>query len=294
MTKTQSTICLKTGSKVVLSLETKDMNDFLHRYRAEKLVKAVYDSASSTDRLERKNEYRKKGKQGKAAVLLIVIALFLALKGCLFFPGKEVQASYLKSEMAEKSEKNSHTEAQRTEKDKNILIENDNFSRTLKDAKESEQNKEKLMVYVSGAVNAPGVYELEKKKRVIDALKAAGGVKKEGNVNGINLAKPLEDAAHIHVPISTKNNSEEEGKYAKSAGNDGIFNRAKISIDINSATSNELQKIPGVGPALAERIIQSRKSKGRFQNIEDLSRVKGISKRIIESVKESETIEIRK
>lgn len=116
-----------------------------------------------------------------------------------------------------------------------------------------------ILVYISGAVKSPGLYELPKGTRVIDALKRAGGVYPNANLEKVNLAAVLKDGKKVHVIAKRQSKKTSIG-----------------TVDINSASVSQLIAIPGIGNATAKRIIAYRKKVGKFKSIHDLQRVKGI------------------
>lgn len=116
-----------------------------------------------------------------------------------------------------------------------------------------------LLVYVSGAVKQPGVYEVPAGSRVFDAVKAAGDVVPYADMEAVNMADAVTDGSHIFIPA----NPEE----ASGAG----------LININTADAKQLERLPGVGEVIAGRIIAYREEHGSFQTKEDLLKVKSIS-----------------
>ncbi len=137
-----------------------------------------------------------------------------------------------------------------------------------------------VMVDVVGKVKKPGVVTLDASARVQDAIKAAGGTLAGTDLSGLNLARKVSDGEQLRVGIAEVNqtpgqeNEEETGE--KSAGGVGSGG-GKISI--NAASSQQLEQLPGVGAALAQRIVAYRKEQGRFQSIEDLKNVSGIGEK---------------
>ena len=123
-----------------------------------------------------------------------------------------------------------------------------------------------LMVDVAGAVNAPGVYSLPLNSRVVEAIKAAGGLKKGADTSDINQARILKDGEQIYVYPTVSGFS----------GNAGAPVRKNGPIMINRATSKDFESLDGIGPVLASRIIAYRKTNGPFTAIEDLLKVPGI------------------
>jgi competence protein ComEA len=123
-----------------------------------------------------------------------------------------------------------------------------------------------IFVDVTGAVNKPGVYTLTGKSRVIDAIKAAGDSAPGADLSTINLARVLNDGEQIYVDSTIVNGS---GSRVSKAVHSGPIN-------INRATAHELDALDGVGPVIAQRIVDYRKINGSFLTIDDLQKVSGI------------------
>ncbi len=136
---------------------------------------------------------------------------------------------------------------------------------------------EMVVVYVSGAVAAPDVYRLPSGARVKDLVLAAGGLSADADHERINLAARVADGEHVHVP-RVGDEAQPEQAAAESAGG------AKGLININTAGPSELDSLPGIGPALAERIIAYREENGPFGAVEDLGQVKGIGSALLEQI----------
>ena len=123
-----------------------------------------------------------------------------------------------------------------------------------------------LMVDVAGAVVNPGVYSLPLNSRVVEAIKAAGGLKKGADTSDINQARILKDGEQIYVyPAATA--------FSRSPGTPV---RKNGPIMINRATAKDFESLDGIGPVLANRIVTYRKSNGPFTAVEDLLKVQGI------------------
>jgi competence protein ComEA len=125
-----------------------------------------------------------------------------------------------------------------------------------------------LRVYVSGAVQNPDVYSLPPDSIVKNALMAAGGATVDADLDRINLAESLVDGQHIYVPRKG-----EEQVPVELPGNPPA---ASGRVNINTATPAELETLPGIGPALAQRILEYRQLHGAFAQIEDIMQVPGI------------------
>ena len=155
----------------------------------------------------------------------------------------------------------------------------------IKESNECSNNEEKIFVDIKGSVKTPGVYELNINSRVIDAIKASGGLNKDANTNYINLSKKLEDGDVIiiysnkeveesqkqeniiEVPCDCSNIKNETKEEVKPSNN---------KININTASLEELQTLNGIGESKAALIIEYRTSNGKFKSIEELKNIKGI------------------
>jgi competence protein ComEA len=123
-----------------------------------------------------------------------------------------------------------------------------------------------IFVDVAGAVNNPGVYSLSGKSRVIDAIKAAGDSAPGADLSTINLARMISDGEQIYVDS------------AFSGGTSGSVKRNIRTgpINLNRATKSQLDSLDGIGPVIAQRIIDFRKENGPFLTIDDIQKVSGI------------------
>ncbi len=144
-----------------------------------------------------------------------------------------------------------------------------------------------LRVYVSGAVQAAGVYRLPPESLVVDAIEQAGGATENADLVAINLAHPLRDGEQIHVPEIQEDAptpapiSRTETGVATSASHAGDDSPALASIDLNTASQEELESLPGIGPAMAQRIIEGRP----YTRVDDLLQVKGIGEAKLEKLR---------
>jgi len=134
-------------------------------------------------------------------------------------------------------------------------------------APESQDTATQVRVFVNGAVVNPGVYTLAPDSRVTDALAAAGGLTGEANIQGVNLALRLQDEAEYYVPKLGE---------TPPAGSDMQQAQTQIQgglIDLNLASVELLDTLPGIGPALAGAIVSYRENVGPFQSIEEIQEV---------------------
>jgi len=136
-----------------------------------------------------------------------------------------------------------------------------------------------LFVYINGAVKNPGVYALPLGSRVADAVQAAGGFAANAGTQEIDLAAKLIDGQTIQINfLSTTSDLPATNTQANPA-------LASQLININLATQEELESLPGIGPELAERIVKYRTSYGLFMSIEDILAVYGLTEQTFELIK---------
>lgn len=148
-------------------------------------------------------------------------------------------------------------------------------------------------VYVVGAVKHPGVYEVPADSRVNDAVSAAGGFTKKADASAVNLARVVVDGEQITIPEKGEArapNATESVPQLGDAGGQGSASDPNGKVNINTATSEELQGLPGIGEATAAKIIASRESEGPFTSTEDLKRVSGIGDKKYAALEELVTI----
>lgn len=178
-----------------------------------------------------------------------------------------------------------------------------------KTEEKNEQTKEtKILVDVKGEINTPGVYELTSNNTVMDAINKAGGLTKQSDTSNINLSKKLEDEMVIIVYSKSEiKNMQEEDKIKCPPCNSACVTeedeKAKLDTDknestdtpsgkvnINTASSEALQTLDGIGEAKAKAIIEYRDKNGDFKNIEDIKNVSGIGDSIYEKIKNNITV----
>ncbi len=151
--------------------------------------------------------------------------------------------------------------------------------------------KEPIAVHIIGAVPRPGLYEFAEGSRVQDAIDAAGGLLTSANVDSVNLAALLEDGQQLDIPYKAGADSSNEN------GDDALVlpgatekpdasEAGQDLVNINTASAEELDNLPGIGPTIAQRIVEYREANGSFQTIDDLMNVSGIGPSTFENIKE--------
>lgn len=130
-----------------------------------------------------------------------------------------------------------------------------------------------ILVHVAGSVRSPGVYEVVGGARVVDAVTAAGGPLERAAIDAVNLAAPVTDGQRIYLPAVGE---VVESSTDSLGGQSPNSSTSTAVVDINSATAEQLDSLPGVGPSTAAAIIARRDEIGRFVGIDDLLSVPGI------------------
>lgn len=187
---------------------------------------------------------------------------------------------------------------------------------TIKESKHmikenKKETKKKIKVDVKGAVNLPGVYELDSDSRVIDAINSAGGLREDADISLINLSKKINDEMVIIIytydEISEYNESKIKTEYVyievnncpdkingacikeyNESSNNSNSEKSSL-VNINTASINELTKLTGIGESKAKTIIEYRE-KNRFEKIEDIKNIAGIGDSLYEKIKNDITV----
>lgn len=149
------------------------------------------------------------------------------------------------------------------------------------------ETKEKIYVQISGEIKYPGVYEMENGDRVFQLVEKAGGFTENADINSINLSKKLIDGEK--VIIFAKNSQNENNTTISQSGTTSSQTKSNL-ININTASKEELESLPGIGSTLAQRIIDYRETNGYFQTIEDIKKVSGIGDKKFEAIKNLITV----
>jgi competence protein ComEA len=149
--------------------------------------------------------------------------------------------------------------------------------------------KAPLAVHVIGAVPRPGLYEFAEGARVQDAIDAAGGLLASANVDALNLAALLEDGQQLNIPYKDGSGASVESVAPfepPAATEEPTVDPNVELVNINTATLEELNSLPGIGPTTAQKIIDYRDENGTFSTIEDIMNVSGIGPATFEEIKD--------
>lgn len=156
--------------------------------------------------------------------------------------------------------------------------------------------KSSVFVYICGAVMRPGVYELPSEGRVVDAIRAAGGLAADADATQVNQAEKLTDGEQITVLTKEEAANLPAGQNTQNAGPDTRNGAAAGQADtapkvnINTATREELMTLKGIGESRADDIIAYRESNGAFGRVEDIMKVSGIKNSLFNKIKDRITV----
>lgn len=239
-------------------------------------------------------------------ILLSILAVLLVVTGC----GQKKADDLTEPELGKAKEQTEkltgkHTDEQSKEAEEHSKKPeehsgkgNGQKGRTQgEDSGQGKESESKVVVYVCGAVKAPGVYELASDARVYEAISSAGGVRDDAAAEALNQARVVTDGERIYIPTpeelekgTVDINSNVDGDIDGSNGNGGSGkNNSKGRLNINTAGREELKTLPGIGDSKADSIISYRESNGNFKSIEELMNVEGIKEGVFNKIKDSIT-----
>lgn len=173
-------------------------------------------------------------------------------------------------------------------------VNNSNLVESFLDGNDKIDKENIIIVHITGAVKKSGIVKLSQGSRIYDAIEMAGGSLENADLSKLNLAYLLEDAQKIYIPFIgeiTEENENTEYITSNFGNNNNIIQEpnkgGNEKVNINTANQTELETLPGIGVATAEKIIDYRNKNGKFNNIEDIQNVKGIGQAKYEDIKES-------
>jgi competence protein ComEA len=142
---------------------------------------------------------------------------------------------------------------------------------------------QRLVVHVVGAVRRPGLYRLRDGARVADAVRRAGGASRRAYLGGLNLAAPLVDGAQVLVPARVEAASAGAAALPPPTGGEASL---ATKLSLATATAEQLDELPGVGPVTAQKILDYRAEHGFIRSVDDLDAVPGIGPSRIEQLRD--------
>ncbi|MGG1658791.1 helix-hairpin-helix domain-containing protein [Brevibacillus sp. NRS-1366] len=148
-----------------------------------------------------------------------------------------------------------------------------------------------LFVDVKGRVMKPGLYRFDAGMRVADAITKAGGSLPDADLDQINLAEPLSDGSAVVIPAKGTDTHNVLGQQVQPLSSSAISSRTERqssdpSINLNTATVEELTTLPGIGAARANSILSYRSEKGGFRSVEEIKEIEGIGDKMFERIKD--------
>ena len=158
------------------------------------------------------------------------------------------------------------------------------------DETQTAGSDKKRFVYICGAVNVPGVYEVEQNARLYEVVEAAGGLREDAAEESVNQARQIEDGEMIRILTqeeAAQAGDEEAGEGAENDVKAETANDSDGRIDLNLATVAELMTLPGIGQAKADSIVRYREKNGAFSSIEEIKQVEGIKEGVYNRIKDN-------
>ena len=225
------------------------------------LTKAVYDSALTEDDEPAEPSVARLLPGGTTVAALIIVVILIAAVGVWRHAAVREHSQALAQSSSERAESGSASVA---------------AAPSPSAPASAGERADDVVVYVSGAVASPGVLTLPASSRVVDAITAAGGALPEADLESINLARILVDGEQIRVGVAGESPPPSSPEGDTSAG---------ACVRLNTATETDLQTLPGIGPALAKRIITYRSTHPRLTSVEELDDVPGIGPSLIEKIR---------
>lgn len=219
-------------------------------------------------------------KISKAAAILLSIVISLGLFGC----GEKESAYFLEETVsAPEGVSVQAAEIHNTETTREGQVFGQDCSKTgFSETQETDQAV--FFVYVCGAVQNPGVYELAEGSRIFEAIELAGGFREDACKDYINQAQAVSDAMKIYIPTVEEIKN---GEFHGEAGENGPDSAPEVSlVNINTADIDKLLTLPGIGESRAEAIITYREDHGKFEKIEDIMQVSGIKEGAFKKIKD--------
>lgn len=224
--------------------------------------------------------------------LCFLFALFFLTWGTGCREKAELYDSAQEEPVSEESAQSTAAEEEEREKETAPVSVSETQEAQAPEESQSAEAEELLCVYVCGEVVSPGVYELPKDARIHDTLTAAGGMTEEAASSWLNLAEHAKDGQKIEVPSKEQVRAwEEAGRTPEQdEGLSSGTNKEDTLVNLNTASEQELQTLPGIGEGKAREIVSYRKEHGSFRRIEDLMQIPGIKEGVFSKIRDQITV----
>ena len=222
----------------------------------------------------------------KSRLQVIVVLLFIGIAGVIFLLSGKEKEEKPGLEIVEETVENVITDNKVSASEPAVTT-----AVVDKTADNSPVENVRIFVHVCGAVKNEGVYELKSDARVVDAIRAAGGLAGKAASSGINQAEQLKDGMQVYVPTK----KEMKASYGQNVATHSLQPKTSENtansieankININTATAEELMRIKGVGETKATLIINYRETNGGFKDITDIMKIKGIKQKFFDKIKD--------
>ena len=164
-----------------------------------------------------------------------------------------------------------------------VKIETTTNTKKLENTKESSPKQKKIFIQITGAIQKPGVYEVNEGDRIFQIVAQAGGLLEGASFESVNQAMIAMDGQVIHV--LTKD--EYQQNQIPSNGNESMQEQQNSKVNINRANQEELMTLPGIGEGKAKQIMEYRQENGPFSQIEDIMKISGIKEHLFEKIKDA-------
>ena len=235
----------------------------------------------------------------KKHVIIVIALFFIGISSVAYCFGNDASGDELIDCDTAESQETSLSDGQNKKYDKSVK---NNVNTSDNNTKSINKSESIIYIHICGEVREPGVYELKKKDaRVIDAIKAAGGITKEASTRAVNQAEKVTDGQQIYIPskeeekidIISSQSAERVNKTDHVSGTSGDNkdnNNTAGKVNINTASEQELITLPGIGSAKAVKIIDYRTAHGNFKKIEDIMKIPGIKEGLFNKISENITV----
>lgn len=232
--------------------------------------------------------------KNKSKIITLVIIILISIGGLVLkgYFDDEIYVLNDKNSQANEVNKDLKLEENESEIKKNTNNTDNEVSQKNSEVSDGPIDNKKITIYITGEVKKPGTIEIENDKRLADAIDLLGGLTSKADLESINLAIRLKDEMHYTIPekgsknknmvndenINNNQDNEDDNQYNtnNNQGNQNIKDSSEDKININLATTEELDSLPGIGEITAQKIIDYREENKKFEVVEEVKNVKGI------------------